>query len=1113
MPKKRETKQLIDNISRKKTVIATAAAVGTIMVLAPQAIHAESVNSASDTNYAPVGSEAPSPQLAVVNGSIIKAEGKDMKADAIKKFGLTRMEFIDANADNKSRGNMNYGLNMDYVIKGGAKKGQQFLVPLTASGESQTSDGLPRLFSSSRAQDENVKLIGNSKDGIILEAKKAIQGDLKGTINIGATTGAAGLAFRYQLNEDLTAAKPMPIYINYDGEKYYTATADIVKNPIDVGGLLTSGNVNSSRGNMVNTPVYMNGAQYLNEANSKKSSKELNANNLTQVLDIDVKSNDTIISKSKNPSYLIGYMKMSADDGFKVFNIGTNVVMPDGKTTFQGQFISNLTLSTEYYKGIQVVDIPDGTSKAEAIKMVEDVQKKHPTKPAFGQVIKKGNKGGSVVVAWGDFQVTGPKLKDFDEYKKSDAKDPASFLQGKTGITLTKEQREAINYKYTKWPLDVSFYSNFYFENGAEDHHIKGTYETFNEGKTIKAYDIDETIRGQKAASKGQSSVVTRYLDADTGKALAEASQPVYGYPKGSDENKDGSKKATVTGKYFAGYALVKKPAGATTTAPYKATVDFPAEGTQAAAKYEYRKVGKFVTDEAKAKDKMPDYKVNAKEFEKIESSYTIPYVAGKKAQIDGKDLPLKDAKDKAGGYTASPQDMFKDTKVTYVNDDATLKVVYRDMTDGGKELSADNVKGSVTEKSGYTTDAKIKDYGSKGLKLVKDNVPKNHVYTGAETYYVDFAHKTTVHTPGDPKGMSLDLLKKNVSQEIDYKNGKTGQAMEGMPAHKQSVEYTKTITTDDYTKKEISATNWVSKDPKFKAVTSPKKSGWVADTLVVGEKTVAPNDKDSKITVTYNQGEQKGKVTYRNVTDEKAPKEIQVDALVGKSGEKSDYTTKDQLEKLYAAGYELKNDGFPKGGLTFDEDDEKDQDFNVDVVERISPITPENPGKPGEPLDPKYPDGAKWPEGTDEVTQKKERVIDYKFEGAEDKNHSEKDSRELTRSGQINHVTQKFEFKDWSDAEPFPEVKTPEETGWKPNKESVPEVKVNKDTPELTKQEVVYKREEVKPNKNTPIKELEPEKEMPAAPTKELKQAPNTGSGSLTWVDKLINFVVQRFN
>ncbi|MBS0949205.1 hypothetical protein JK159_02255 [Weissella minor] len=1108
MPKKRETKQLINNISRKKTVIATAAAVGTIMVLSPQTIHAESVNSASDTNYAPVGSEAPIPQLAAVNGSIIKSEGKDMRAGDVKKFGLTRLEFIDANADNESRGNMNYGLNMDYVIKGGAKKGQQFLVPLTASGESQASNGLPRLFSASRAQDENVKLIGNSKDGIILEVKKDIQGDLKGTINIGATTGTAGLSFRYQLNKDLTEAKPMPIYINYDGEKYYTATVDIDKKPLNVAGVLTSGAVNSSRGNVVNTPIFMNGPQYLTEENSKKTSKELNIDSLTQVIDFDVESRDTVISKSKNPSYLIGYMKMSADDGFKVFNIGNDVVMPDGKTTFQGQFTSNLTLSTEYYKGIQVVDIPDGTSKAEAIKMVEDAQKKHPTKPAFGQVIKKGNEGGSTVVAWGDLQVTGPKLKDFDEYKKSDAKDPASFLQGKTGITLTKEQREAINYKYTKWPLDVSFYSNFLFENGAEDHHIKGTYETFNEGNSIKKTDINETIRGQKAASKGQSSVIARYLNADTSKALTTASDPVYGYPKGSEENKDGSKKATVPGKYFEGYVLTQKPTGASNTAPYNATVDFPAEGMQAAAKYEYRKVGKFVTDEAKAKDKMPDYKVNAKEFEKIESSYTIPYVAGKKAQIDGKDLPLKDAKDKASGYTASPQDMFKNTKVTYVNDDATLKVVYRDMTAGGKELSADNVKGSVTEKSGYTTDAKIKDYGSKGLKLVKDNVPKNHVYTGAETYYVDFEHKTTVHTPGDPKGMSLDRLEKSVSQTIDYKNGKTGQAMEGMPTNKQSVEFTKTITTDDRDNKVVSETNWASKDSKFKTVTSPKKNGWVANTLLVGEKNVGPTDKDSKITVTYNQGEQKGKVTYRNVTDEKAPKVLRVDALVGKSGEKSDYSTKDQLEKLYAAGYELKNDSFPKDGLTFDEDDEKDQDFNEDVGERILPITPENPGKPGEPLDPKYPDGAKWPEGTDEVTQKKGRVIDYKFEGAEDKNHSEKDSRELTRSGQINHVTQKFEFKDWSDAETFPEVKTPEESGWKPDKESVPEVKVNKDTPELTKQEVIYKREEVKPNKNTPIKELEPEKEMPTAPTKELKQAPNTGTGNVTWVDKLLSWI-----
>lgn len=127
---------------------------------------------------------------------------------------------------------------------------------------------------------------------------------------------------------------------------------------------------------------------------------------------------------------------------------------------------------------------------------------------------------------------------------------------------------------------------------------------------------------------------------------------------------------------------------------------------------------------------------------------------------------------------------------------------------------------------------------------------------------------------------------------------------------------------------------------------------------------------------------------------------------LSGKSGEKSDYATAPKIEELKALGYEVVSDDFPKDGLTFDVDDDANQNFVVHLKHKYSDMTPKEPGKPGEPFDPNYPDGVKWPEESDQTTLEKVRNIDYVFTGEEDKNHTDSETRTPERTGTVDHVT-----------------------------------------------------------------------------------------------------------
>lgn len=207
---------------------------------------------------------------------------------------------------------------------------------------------------------------------------------------------------------------------------------------------------------------------------------------------------------------------------------------------------------------------------------------------------------------------------------------------------------------------------------------------------------------------------------------------------------------------------------------------------------------------------------------------------------------------------------------------------------------------------------------------------------------------------------------------------------------------------------------------------------------------------------------------------------------MIGKTDEKSDYSTATKIEELKALGYEVVSDGFPEEGLTFDSIDGEDQTFEVHLKHKHSDMTPKEPGKPGEPFDPAYPDGVKWPEGSDATKLEKKRNIDYVFTGDEDKNHTESETRTLERTGTVDHVTGEMIWADWGDTEAFKKAETPEEKGWTPDKQSVDELTVNPDMDDVTTETVTYTKDEVK------------EKPKPVDEKPQVKAAPKTGMNTI---------------
>ena len=198
-------------------------------------------------------------------------------------------------------------------------------------------------------------------------------------------------------------------------------------------------------------------------------------------------------------------------------------------------------------------------------------------------------------------------------------------------------------------------------------------------------------------------------------------------------------------------------------------------------------------------------------------------------------------------------------------------------------------------------------------------------------------------------------------------------------------------------------------------------------------------------------------------------------------------------IEALKAKGYTVVENNYPTDGK-FDADATTNQEYKVLVTVKPATVNPNDPKPtPGEPIDPNNPTGPKWtPELIKELEdgrkEEVKRTIKYVYVDGTKAADSVEETKEFKRSATINPITGKITFGDWSPAQTFEAVTSPEIKNYTPNKATVPLSEVTA-TAEDINETVVYTTKPVTldPSKpadpNTPDVTPKPDDKVPNDP------------------------------
>ena len=225
---------------------------------------------------------------------------------------------------------------------------------------------------------------------------------------------------------------------------------------------------------------------------------------------------------------------------------------------------------------------------------------------------------------------------------------------------------------------------------------------------------------------------------------------------------------------------------------------------------------------------------------------------------------------------TVTPENPGTDTPVIYHNNEiptpetGSVTVTYHDDTTNTiiPDIGYQSGKKDVGTIIDYSPDSTIKDLENKGYKLVPGqdlNIPTK-ITNGAKSIVIHMVHDTVTVTPenpgtpgqpinpNDPNGpkwpenTGKDDLEKTGSQTVRYE----GAGEQTPKDNVHTITFTKTITIDKVTGKEISTTAWTPATYTFGMVQTPIIEGYHANKAEVGGFTASPDDLTTVITVTY---------------------------------------------------------------------------------------------------------------------------------------------------------------------------------------------------------------------------------------------------------------------
>ena len=246
--------------------------------------------------------------------------------------------------------------------------------------------------------------------------------------------------------------------------------------------------------------------------------------------------------------------------------------------------------------------------------------------------------------------------------------------------------------------------------------------------------------------------------------------------------------------------------------------------------------------------------------------------------------------------------------------------------------------------------------------KVIKNNgwQPANHTFDTVHTPKVDGYHATK-NIAG---GLTVSPDKPNVTDSVNYiVNGKIVPVMpDGKPIpNVPNPPY----ETDPNDPSKVKPNEPVPKIPGY----TPKQT------------TITPNDpaKDTTVVYTKDPVATTGQVKF---IDDTTKQTVKTDSLTGNVGDKINYNSQSQIQKMIQKGYKLVSNSFKDGQEIF-KDKPNENIFEIHFEHDTTDVTPDKPGKPGEPINPNDPNGSKWPDGTDSDSLKKTGTQTITYKGA----------------------------------------------------------------------------------------------------------------------------------
>ena len=352
----------------------------------------------------------------------------------------------------------------------------------------------------------------------------------------------------------------------------------------------------------------------------------------------------------------------------------------------------------------------------------------------------------------------------------------------------------------------------------------------------------------------------------------------------------------------------------------------------------EFNRVGKH--DEVTNTDTWDEWQPNKQSF----SAVPTPEVKGYTP-----DIKLVGAKT----ITAGDKDITETITetITYTPNKQKAKVVFIDDTTK-KTLDTHDLIGVTNGHESYSPSEEIDEFVHKHYVFVSSDYPeKDFTYDNDDSkdqvFKVHFKH-----------GNHDISEKKSIIETITYRMSDGSKAPDKV---KKQVEFNRVGKHDDVTNTDT-WDEWQPNKQSFDAVPTPEIKGYTPDTKLVEAKAVTAGDKDITETITYTPNKQKAKVVF---IDDTTKKTLDTHDLTGVTNGHEKYSPSEEIEKFIHDNYVFVSSDYPEKGFTYDNDDSKDQVFEVHFKERptesdtpiVSGNTEDNSGSNDTPTDSDEPE------------------------------------------------------------------------------------------------------------------------------------------------------------